>query len=63
MRAAVAWAFVALFFALSAEAAGPKRVLILHCFGRDFAPYDTITSVFRTDLARRSADCQPPTIG
>ena len=56
MRAAVAWGLVALFFALSAEAVGPKRVLILHSFGRDFAPYDAITSVFRTDLARRSAD-------
>jgi signal transduction histidine kinase len=47
---------VALFFALSAEAVGPKRVLILHSFGRDFAPYDAITSVFRTDLAQRSND-------
>lgn len=55
IRAAVAWALALLFLALSAEAAGPKRVLILHSFGRDFAPYDTITSVFRTDLARRSA--------
>lgn len=47
---------LALCFALGAEAAGPQRVLILHSFGRDFAPYDTITSVFRTELARRSAE-------
>ena len=46
---------MALALALTVEAAAPKRVLILHSFGRDFAPYDTITSVFRTELARRSA--------
>ncbi len=56
MRTAWAWALFALFFALGAEAAAPKRVLILHSYGRDFAPYDTITSVFRTDLARRSSE-------
>jgi len=56
LRVRIASAFVALCLALGAEAAGPKRVLILHSFGRDFAPYDTITSVFRTELARRSAE-------
>lgn len=56
MRAALACAFLALSFALGAEAAGPKKVLILHSFGRDFAPYDTITSVFRTELARQSTE-------
>ena len=35
-----------------ANAATPKRVLLIHSFGRDFAPYDTIASVFRTELAR-----------
>jgi len=45
---------VVLCFALGAEAATPKRVLILHSFGRGFAPYDSITSVFRADLARRA---------
>jgi signal transduction histidine kinase len=56
MRSTFACGLLALLFALSAEAAGPKRVLIIHSFGRDFAPYDTITSVFRTDLARRSTE-------
>lgn len=56
MPATLAWALAALFIALGAEAAGSKRVLILHSFGRDFAPYDTIVSVFRTDLARRSPE-------
>ena len=30
---------------------GPPRILLLHSFGRDVAPYDTISSVFRTRLA------------
>jgi signal transduction histidine kinase len=56
VHAAFAWALLALLFSLSAEAAGPKRVLILHSFGRDFAPYDAIASTFRTDLAQRSPE-------
>jgi signal transduction histidine kinase len=42
--------------ALAADAAAPKRVLIIHSFGRDFAPYDAITAVFRTELARISSE-------
>ncbi|MFO1306050.1 MAG: sensor histidine kinase [Burkholderiales bacterium] len=45
-----------LVFALGAEAAGPKRVLILHSFGRDFAPFDTVVAVFRAELAQRSQE-------
>ena len=56
VRSAWAWALLVLFFALGAEAAAPKRVLILHSYGRDFAPYDAITSAFRTDLARRASE-------
>lgn len=40
---------------IAADAATPKRVLLIHSFGRDFAPYDTIASVFRTELAKRSS--------
>ncbi len=55
LRLAVAWALLAVCVVpFDANAEGPKRVLTLHSFGRDFAPYDTVTSVFRTDLARRS---------
>lgn len=36
--------------------AAPKRVLILHSFGRDFAPFDTMSSTFRTELARQSPE-------
>lgn len=37
----------------SAAAAGPpsKRVLIIHSFGREFAPYDTVIATFRRELA------------
>ena len=42
--------------AFSAGAATPKRVLVIHSFGRDFAPYDTIASAFRTELARGSSE-------
>ncbi len=52
----VAWALLALLLALDAQASTPKRILIVHSFGRDFAPYDTIASVFRTELARRDAE-------
>ena len=38
--------------ALAADPATPKRILLIHSFGRDFAPYDTIASVFRTELAK-----------
>src|SRR5262245_57012063 len=38
---------------LAADAATPKRVLIIHSFGRDFAPWDSITSVFQTELTKR----------
>lgn len=48
------WLLVALGLAFDAAAAGPRRVLILHSFGRDFAPFDTMAAVFRTELARRS---------
>jgi PAS domain S-box-containing protein len=37
------------------EAPRVRRVLILHSFGRDFAPFDAASSGFRTELARQSA--------
>jgi signal transduction histidine kinase len=39
---------------LSAMSEGPQRVLILDSYGRDFAPYGSIASTFRTELAQRS---------
>lgn len=34
------------------EAAEPKRVLVIHSFGRDFAPFTTTASAFRIELAQ-----------
>ena len=48
----VASALVLLVLSLCAEAAEPKRVLIIHSFGRDFAPFNTIAPALRTELAR-----------
>jgi signal transduction histidine kinase len=39
-----------------AEGAEPRRVLLLHSFGRDFAPYDTFAGSFRTELASWSPE-------
>ena len=52
MRAAALLLFLALLSPL-AETAAPKRVLILHSFGRDFAPFNAIAPAFRTELARQ----------
>ena len=41
---------------VAAVHAAPKRVLIIHSFGRDFAPFDTMSSTFRTELARQSPE-------
>ncbi|MCW5555715.1 MAG: PAS domain-containing protein [Verrucomicrobiae bacterium] len=41
---------------LHAPAAGPRRVLILHSHGREFAPFSIISATFRTELARQSPE-------
>lgn len=48
-----------LLLALASEAVlatSTKRVLIIHSFGRDFEPYGTTGSVFRTELVSGSPD-------
>lgn len=58
-RAASA-AAVALALPWLAHAAQPaRRVLIVHSFGREIAPYDLVIATFRRELASRSA---PPVI-
>jgi len=37
--------FVLALLSAGAEAAAPKRVLILHSFGRDFAPFNTFLMI------------------
>ena len=39
----------------SAAGAEPKRVVLIHSFGRGFAPFDNYSGNFRTELARQSA--------
>jgi signal transduction histidine kinase len=49
-------AMVVLCTPLGAVAVKPKQVLLLHSFGRDFAPYDAIVAAFRTELAKGSSE-------
>jgi len=43
--------FLLVLFGLPALGAQPKRVLLIHSFGRDFAPFQVMTSRFRSELA------------
>ncbi len=50
---ALGWALLAWTLVAGIDAAIAKRVLVLNSFGRDFAPYDSIAPIFRTELAQR----------
>ncbi len=52
------FAFLVLLFVFRPSHAteGPQRVLILHSFGRDFAPFNEVAQQFRTELALRSPE-------
>jgi signal transduction histidine kinase len=54
--AALLLGLVALCASLDAMAAETKRVLLLHSFGREFAPYDAALAALRTELAERSSE-------
>jgi len=48
---------VVLLFAMTGEAfSEPKRVLLLHSFGRDFSPWSEYARTFREELNRQSPD-------
>ncbi len=51
-RSIILLMLVCVWPALAAEA--PRRVLLVHSFGRDFAPFNEVSGQFRTELARRS---------
>ena len=53
-----AWllAFVAVCVPLGVMATETKRVLLLHSYGREFAPYDSIVTAFRSELAQGSSE-------
>ena len=40
--------------ALAVEASEPKRILLLHSFGRDFSPWDEYAKILRTELDRNA---------
>jgi signal transduction histidine kinase len=47
---------VVIFAAMSPAAAEPKRVLLLHSFGANFAPWVSISGYFREQLFKLSSD-------
>ena len=47
-------AFLMLAATLGAEAAEPKRVMLLYSFGRDFKPWSDYATTIRTELTRQS---------
>src|SRR5450755_86641 len=48
---------LALLLAMTGEAfSEPKRVLLLHSFGRDFAPWSEYARTFRDELNQQSPD-------
>lgn len=56
-RLSLRWGLAILLLSvLTMPAAVPRRVLIIHSFGRDFAPLDTMSSAFRTELAQQSPE-------
>jgi PAS domain S-box-containing protein len=44
------------FASLSVAGAGPKEVMLLHSYGREFAPFNTFSEAFRTALAQQLGD-------
>ncbi|MFD1987405.1 histidine kinase [Mesorhizobium newzealandense] len=54
-RAWLVGAFL-LLFTLGANATDAKRVLLLHSFGRDFAPFSEMTKSFQSALVKRSPE-------
>ena len=51
LAAAVGWALLGVT-AFTLGAARPRRVLVIHSFGPEFAPFTAISSGFRTTLAQ-----------
>jgi signal transduction histidine kinase len=57
MASRVFLSVLVLLLAMTSEAfAEPKRVLLLHSFGRDFAPWSEYARTFREELNRQSPD-------
>src|SRR5436190_19144342 len=50
------WAgfLILIFTGLTAKCAEPRRILLLHSFGREFEPFNTFSENFRSQLAQKS---------
>jgi signal transduction histidine kinase len=53
---AIVFSAVLLFAAASSATAEPKRVLLLHSFGREFAPWNEYATKIRAELDRQSLE-------
>jgi signal transduction histidine kinase len=57
MRCRILLSAVVLLFAMTGEALSePKRVLLLHSFGRDFAPWNEYARTIREELGKQSKE-------
>jgi hypothetical protein len=57
MRLRLLLSVVVLLLAMTGEAySEPKRVMLLHSFGRDFAPWNEYAKVVREELGRQSKE-------
>jgi len=57
MRVRIVLSAVVLLFAMTGEAfSEPKRVMLLHSFGRDFAPWSEYARIIREELGQQSKE-------
>src|ERR1700716_4579467 len=57
MRVRIVLIAVVLLFAMTGEAfSEPKRVMLLHSFGRDFAPWNEYARTIREELGKQSKE-------
>src|SRR5438105_4008635 len=57
MRVRILLSAVVLLFAMTGEASSePKRVMLLHSFGRDFAPWSEYARIIREELGQQSKE-------
>src|SRR5260370_22910953 len=57
MRLRLLLSIVALLLAMTGEAfSEPKRIMLLHSFGRDFAPWNEYARTVREELGRQSKE-------
>src|SRR5262245_29565071 len=55
-RTILTMALLLVLAAVGEATAAPKRILMLHSFGQNFAPWSEYSTHFRSELARRSPE-------